>query len=233
MTPPFWFASGWSLSRRRSWSSEGFLIWQHRRAAEEQWVSENVIQGRSEELGAHGAKLASASGLAARPKATLGDDVGRHSKLRSQFYVSGNRVGNEAVFLHLCHDRSGGRDISLASQDQGWPNADFNNPVFAVDVCQQTFCGAFIGHKLQPPTLGERDKRQHHAGIQRGDQHFFGSPDARVSLEFRRAADLDIGFAGCGRSAAASGVPDQVIRCTERTCMFSLFPRDPPVHIES
>src|SRR5215216_5915844 len=145
------------------------------------------------------------------PKATLGGDIGCELKLRIQFHVSGNRVGNEAVCLHLGHDRSGGRDVGLAAQDHDWPDVDFNNSIFAVDVCQQAFCGAFVGHEFQLLTLGERYKRQHHASIQRGDQHFFGGPDARISLEFRRTADLDVGFSGCRRSAAASGVPDQVV----------------------
>src|SRR6185312_7095095 len=76
------------------------------------------------------------------PKATLTDNIGRHSKLRSQFHVRGDRVGDEAVFLHLGHDRSGSRDGGLRSQDQRWPNADFNNPVFAVDIFKQAFSAA-------------------------------------------------------------------------------------------
>jgi hypothetical protein len=64
----------------------------------------------------------------------LSGDIGCQLKLRRQFHVGGDRVGNESVFLYLGHDRSGGRDIGLASQDYNWLNADFNDPIFAVHI---------------------------------------------------------------------------------------------------
>ena len=66
-------------------------------------------------------------------------------------------------------------------QDYNWLNADFNDPIFAVHIFQQTFRGAFIGYKRQLLALCERDERQHHAGVQRGDQHFFGGPGCSLN----------------------------------------------------
>src|SRR5947209_8023260 len=127
------------------------------------------------------------------------------------------------AFLALVHDRPGGLEVGLRFQDDAGPNADFGDPILAVDVFQQAFGGALISRKLYAFALGQRHERQHQAGIQRADQQLFGAPDARLSLEFRRAADVHFGLAGCGRPAAASTVPDQAVVIAEGLVCFLSF----------
>src|SRR5216683_3284993 len=78
----------------------------------------------------------------------LADGVGSHPKLRSQFHLGRNGVGNEAVFLDLVHDRPSGLEVGPRFQDDAGPNADLRDPIPAVDVFQETFSGAFISRKL-------------------------------------------------------------------------------------
>ncbi len=66
----------------------------------------------------------------------LADRVGSHPKLRSQFHLGGDGIGNEAVFLNVIHDRPGGLEVSLGFHDQAWLDTDFGDAIFAVDVFQ-------------------------------------------------------------------------------------------------
>src|SRR5215510_10211759 len=117
---------------------------------------------------------------------------GTNDELRSERDLRFYGIRDEALCFDAFHDFAGTFEFGFVFEAYARANHDFRDAVLAFDIFEQAFGLTFISHRSQTFRLGEREKGQHHACVDRAHEQLFRCPDVWLAFELRWTANIDV-----------------------------------------